>query len=108
MLGIHVHMPNIPCTLRTAGSLNRCSDSIPTRIKTTHVTLMLLYSSAAGTCKEDTLPRVLAVISGLFSCCNCDPLTSQTIEPTVTLQLKVAVDPRMALNDVGVLTKPGI
>ena len=104
ILGIHVHMPNLPCTLRTAGSLVRCSDA---RVKNTHVT-MVLYSSVAGTCKEDTLPTLLVVISCLFSSDKSDPLTCQPITPVVELQLKVAVDPSVALTDVGVLTKPGI
>ena len=70
--------------------------------------LVLLYSSVAGTCKENILPIVLVVISGIFRTDNSDPLTSQLIAPSVALQLKVAVDPRVALTDVGVLVKAGI
>ena len=105
MLTIHVHMQNIPCTLRTTGSLNRIS---LLRVNTTHVMLVLLYSSVAGTCKENMLPTLLVVISGMFSGDNSDPLTSQPGWPVVVLQLKVAVDLSVALTDVGVLTKPGI
>ena len=105
MPGIPVHMPNIPCTLRTAGSLIRCSDSIPTKKKTTHVMLVLLYSSVARTCKEVMLPTPLVVTFGLFT--EDEPLTSQEKWPIVALQLKVAVVPRVALTDVGVPTSPG-
>ena len=37
-----------------------------------------------------------------------DPLTIHTIIPALALQLKVAVDPSVALTDVGVLTKAEI
>lgn len=77
-------------------------------MNTTHVMLVLLYSSVAGTCKENSFPILLIVISGLSSCSSVDPLTSQLIEPAVVLQLKVAVDPRVAFTDVGVLVKAGI
>ena len=77
-------------------------------MNTTHVMLVLLYSSVAGTCKENIFPTLLIVISDLSSCSSVDPLTSQLIEPEVVLQLKVAVDPRVALTDVGVLVKAGI
>ena len=39
---------------------------------------------------------------------NNESLTVQPIVPEVALQLKVAVDRRVALTDVGVLTKAGI
>ena len=74
----------------------------------THITTVLLYSSVAGTCKEYILPALLVVIFGVFSCDNGDPLTSQPGWLVVTLQLKVAVDPSVALTDVGMRTKPGI
>ena len=70
--------------------------------------LVLLYSSVAGTCKENVCPILLIVISGLFSCSSGDPLTSQLSEPAVVLQLKVAVDPSVAFTDVGMLMKAGI
>ena len=46
-------------------------------------------------------------MSGAFSSDNCDPLTCQVTMP-ITLQLKVAVDPRVTLTDVGVLTNSGM
>ena len=67
--------------------------------------MVLLYSSVAGTCKENIPPPLLIVISGLFSIDN--PLTSQLRWPAVALQLKVAVDPRVALIDLGVMTNSG-
>ena len=70
--------------------------------------MVLLYSSVAGTCKENTLPTPLVVISGLFSWDNSNPLNCQVITPAVALQLKVAVDPSVALTDVGVVTNSGI
>jgi len=39
---------------------------------------------------------------------NVEPLTTQNIPPVLTLQLKVAVDPNVALTDVGVLVKSEI
>ena len=75
----------------------------------THVTFVLLCSAVAGMCKEYVFSALLdLVISGEFSCDNCDPLTSQPGWLVLTLQLKVAVDPSVALTDVGVVTKPGI
>ena len=62
--------------------------------------LVLLYSLVARTCKEDILPPLLIV--------TFDLLTSQEIWSPVALQLKVAVVPRVALTDVGVMTKAGI
>ena len=72
---------------------------------TTHFTNVLLYSSTAGTCKKNVLPILLIVISGVFSSVNNEPLTSQPTAPIVALQLKVAVDPSVALIDVGVVIK---
>ena len=68
--------------------------------------MVVLYSAVAGTCKENIPPPVLVVISGLFSIDN--PLTTQLRWPAVALQLKVAVDPRVALTDVGVMTNSAI
>jgi len=51
------------------------------------------------------LPSLLVVISLVFSSGNVVPLTIQIVPPLVTLQLKVAVDPSVALTDVGVLMK---
>ena len=73
-----------------------------------HSTTVLLYSSVAGTCRENASPTCSLVISGALSVVNCDPLTVQSTTPVVTLQLKIAVDPRVAFTDVGVLTKAGI
>ena len=64
-------------------------------------TFVLLYSSVAGIYKEVTVG--LTVISVLFSSCNVDPLTIQLIEPLLALQVKVGVDPSVALTDVGVM-----
>ena len=103
------HMQNTPCTLRTAGSLY--FQSVP-EITSTHLTTVLLYFSLAGTWKENTLPILLVVISVAFMCANSsvtsESLTVQPIVPEVALQLNVAVDPRVALTDVGVLTKAEI
>ena len=52
------------------------------------------------------LPVPVVLISCVFN--SVDPLTIQTIMPALALQLKVAVDPNVALIDVGVLTKAGI
>ena len=75
---------------------------------TTHLTNVLLYSSIAGTCKKKILPILLIVISGVFSSVSNEPLTSQPTAPVVALQLKVAVDPSVALIDVGVVIKAGL
>ena len=94
----------IPCTLRTAGSLNRSSDSLRSRVRTAHVMFVLLYSSLART--HNVLPLLLVPIFDVLSCVSGVPLTIQTIMPVVSLQWKVAVDPSVALTDVGMLTKP--
>ena len=73
-----------------------------------HTTSVSLYSSVAGMCKKRVWPTWLAVIFCVFSSDNSDPLTCQPIKPVVTLHSKVAVDPTVALTDVGVLTKPAI
>ena len=70
-----------------------------------HLITVLLCSSVARTCKKKFCPTWLAVISGMFSSDSIDPFTIQTTAPVVTLQLKVTVDPSVALTDVGVLTK---
>ena len=70
---------------------------------TAHVTSVLLYSSVAGICKVDVPPAMLAVISLVFSSVNSDPLTIQAITPVLVLQVKVAVDPSVAMTDVGVM-----
>ena len=55
---------------------------------------------------------LLVFKSVMFMCANSsvnnESLTVQPIVPEVALQLKVAVDPRVALTDLGVLTKAGI
>ena len=73
-----------------------------------HTTTVLLYSTVAGTFKKDVLPLELTVMYGVLSSVNGDPLTSQLSVPAVTLQLKVAVDPSVALTDVGMLTNAAI
>lgn len=75
---------------------------------TSHTTNVLLYSSVAGTCKNDRVRFPLVVIFGSFSFVKSDPLTSHASVPEVTLQLKVAVDPSVVFTDVGMLTKAGI
>ena len=95
----------VPCTLRTTGSLNR-SDSRWSRVRTAHITFVLLSSFLARTC--NILPLLLVLIADEFSRVNGVALTIQTIMPEVALQLKVAVDPSVALTDVGVVTKAGI
>ena len=74
----------------------------------THTTLVLLYCSVAGMCRKDVLPTWLAVIPEMLSSDNRDPLTIQATTPVVALQLKVAVDPRVALTDVGVETNAAV
>ena len=96
-------LQNIPCTLSTTGSLYR---SPPPRRSTAHTTTVLLYSFVTGTCMDSVFPIPVVLISGVFS--SVDPLTIHTIIPALALQLKVAVDPSVALTDVGVLTKAEI
>ena len=93
-------MQDIPCTFRTTGSLYRSS---PTRTARAHVTFVLLYSSLAGMYKTNLFSTCLAVISGAFSSDKSDPLSIQATAPPVALQLKVAVDPSVALTDSVVL-----
>ena len=67
---------------------------------------MLLYSSLTRICKDEVLPTCLTVISGVFSPVNSASLTNHPNVPVgaFVLQLKVVVDPSVALTDVGVLT----
>ena len=97
-------MQNIPCTFRTAGSLDSTERGFQTI--SSHTTTVL-YSSVAGTCKENVFPLPVTLISGVSSSVNSDPLSLQSIVPVVALQLKVAVEPSVALTDVGVATKAG-
>ena len=71
-------------------------------------TFVLLYSSVAGICKANVLPSLLVIISLVFSSGNVVPLTIQIVPPLITLQLKVAIDPSVALTDVGVMMKAAI
>ena len=64
-----------------------------------HTTLVLLYSSVAGMCRKDACPIWLAVISAVLSSDKKHPLSIQPINPVVVRQLKVAVDPSVALTD---------
>ena len=98
----------IPCILKTTGPLSKPFGSSWWMVKTIHVTVMLLYFSIAGTCKEEVVPAPLSLISGVIWCDRSDPLTIQPTNPVVALQLKVAVDPSVALTDVGVVTNSGI
>ena len=75
---------------------------------TEQFTFVLLYSSVAGICKTDNMPTLLVVIAVVFNSGNVDPLTFQVIDPVLALQLKLAVDPSVALTDVGVLVKAEI
>ena len=70
-----------------------------------HLTTVLSYFSVARTCKKNFCPTWLAVISDVFSSDSNDPFTIQATTPVVALQLKVTLDPSVALTDVGVLTK---
>jgi len=75
-----------------------------------HTTDVLLYSFLARMHKKELLPTCRAAISGVFSSVNNELLTSQTtlnLEALV-LQLKVALDPSVALTDVGVSTNSAI
>jgi len=72
------------------------------------ITFVLLYSCVAGICKVKLLPTLLVVIFAVFSSVNVDPLTIQATPPPLALQLKVAVEPSVALTDVGVMMKAGI
>ena len=101
----NTHLNKVPCTCRTAGSLKL---SPPPTMASIHTTSVLLYSSVAEMCKKRVWPTWLAVIFGVFSSDNSDPLTCQPIKPVVTLHSKEVADPSVALTDVGVLTKPGI
>ena len=56
----------------------------------------------------DVSPAVIAVISLVLSSGNVDPSTSHPNVPLLVLQLKVAVDPSVALTDVAVLVKAEI
>ena len=56
----------------------------------------------------DVSPAVTNVIFFTLSSGNVDPPTSQPRAPLLTLQLKMAVDPSVALTDVGVLVKAEI
>ena len=75
---------------------------------TAHVTFVLLYSSVAGICKLNVLTVLPVVTSLVFSSVNSDPLTIQAITPVLALQLKVAVDPSVAMTDVGVMMRAAI
>ena len=81
--------------------------SSPTIMATEHTTIVLLHSSVAGICKKNVFRAKVSDISGAFSSDNCDPLTCQVTKP-ILLQLKVAIDPRVTLTDVGVLTNSGM
>ena len=101
-----IHMQNIPCTLSRAGSLAVIERG--TRRITSHTTAVLLYSFVADKLIKCVPSTKLVFISVRFSSVNSDPLTLQSIVPVVALQVKVAVDPSVALTDVGVVTKAGI
>ena len=54
------------------------------------------------------LPALVVAISLVYSSVNSDPLTIQAITPVLALQLKVAVDPSVAMTDVGVMMRAAI
>ena len=67
-----------------------------------HLKTVLLFCSVAEMCRKNLSPTWLAVISEVYlSSDKKDPLTIQTTAPVVALQLKVAVDPSVALTDEG-------
>ena len=73
-----------------------------------HTTTVLLYLTTAGTVKQNVVRTWEAIISGRFSSDNCVPLTLQLTTPDIlTLQLKVALHPSVALTDLGVLVNTG-
>ena len=100
-----LHMQNIPCTFRTAGSLDSTERGF--RTISSHTTTVLLYFSVAGTCKENVLPLPVTLRPGVSNSVNSEPLSLQSIVPVVALQVKVTVGPSVALTDVGVVTKAG-
>ena len=68
-----------------------------------HLKTVLLFCSVAEMCRKNFCPTWLAVISEVYlSSNNKDPLTIQTTTPVVALQLKIAVDPSVALTDEAV------
>ena len=71
---------------------------------TSHTTTVLLYFSVAGMCREYVFPLLLVVKFMEFSTVKRNPSTSQPTTPVVALQLKVAVDPSVALTDLGVIS----
>ena len=66
---------------------------------TTHSKFVLLYSSVAGIFKE-VVVGLIVISEVLFSSSNVDPLIIQPMKPLLALQVKVAVDPSVALTDV--------
>ena len=56
----------------------------------------------------NVLPTLSLLISLEFSSVNSNPLTIQPTKPLLTLQVKVAVDPSVALTDVGAMMKAEI
>ena len=73
-----------------------------------HLKTVLLFCSVAEMCRKNFCPTWLAVICEVFSSDNKDPLTIQTTAPVVVLQLKVTVDPSVALTDEGVETNAAV
>lgn len=72
---------------------------------------MLLYSLLAGMRRKNVCPTLLVVKTRGLSFTSRVPLTSQStmpVVPVVTLQLNVAVDPSVALTDVGVETNAAV
>ena len=69
-----------------------------------HLKTVLLFCSVAEMRRKNFCPTWLEVIAEVFSSDNMDPLTIQTTAPVVALQLKVTVDPSVALTDEGVET----
>ena len=73
-----------------------------------HLKTVLLFCSVAGMCRNNFCPTWLAVISEVLSSDNKDPLTIHANVPVVALQLKVTVDPSVALTDEGVETNAAV
>ena len=73
-----------------------------------HLKTVLLFCSVTEMCRKNFCPTWLAVISEVFSSDKKDPLTIQATAPVVALQLKVTVDPSVALTDEGVETNTAV
>jgi len=73
-----------------------------------HLKTVLLFCSVAGMRRKNVCPTWITATPGAFSSDKKDPLTIQTTVPVVALQLKVAVDPSVALTDEAVETNAAV